>query len=81
MIMRDLIHQIDFGTIVHRIRAIMRKFHECVEIALDKAGIAAKNSDNALILCSATALTDEGVSLHMCRAQPLICNTILYHLR
>ena len=38
MLMRDPMHQIDLDSIVHLIRAILRKFHECVEIALYKAG-------------------------------------------
>jgi hypothetical protein len=42
MLMRDPMHQIDLGAIVYLIRAILRKFEECVEIALDKAGLAAK---------------------------------------
>ena len=44
MLMRDPMHQIDLGAImiVHLIRAILRKFHECVEIALDQSGLAAK---------------------------------------
>ncbi len=42
MLMRDPMHQIDLGAIVHLIRAILRKFKECVEIALDKVGLAAK---------------------------------------
>jgi hypothetical protein len=42
MLMRDPMHQIDLGAIVHLIRAILRKFKECVVIALDKVGLAAK---------------------------------------
>jgi hypothetical protein len=42
MLIRDPMHQIDLGAIVHLIRAILRKFQECVEIALDKVGLAAK---------------------------------------
>ncbi len=42
MLMRDPMHQIDLGAIVYLIRAILRKFKECVEIALDKVGLAAK---------------------------------------
>jgi hypothetical protein len=42
MLMRDPMHQIDWGAIVHLIKAILRKFQECVEIALDKVGLAAK---------------------------------------
>ena len=42
MLMRDPMHQIDLDAIVHLIRAILRKFHDFVEIALDKAGLTAK---------------------------------------
>ncbi len=42
MLMRDPMHHFDFGAIVHLIRVILRKFKECVEIALDKVGLAAK---------------------------------------
>ena len=39
MLMRDPMHQIDLGAIVHFIRAILRKFQECVENALEKPGL------------------------------------------
>jgi hypothetical protein len=42
MLMRDPIHQIDLGAIVHLIRAILRNFQECAGIALDKVGLVAK---------------------------------------
>ena len=42
MLMRDPMHQIDLGAIVHLIRAILRKFNECVETTLDVCGLAAK---------------------------------------
>ena len=42
MLMRDPMHQIDLGAIVHLIRAILRKFTECVETALDQYCLAAK---------------------------------------
>jgi hypothetical protein len=41
MLMRDRMHTIDLGVIVTLIKAIMRKFYECVEIFLDKEGLAA----------------------------------------
>jgi hypothetical protein len=41
--MRDPMPQIDLGAIVHLIRAILRKFKDCVEIAFEKVGLAAKN--------------------------------------
>ncbi len=44
MLMRDQMHQIDLGAIVHLIRAFLSKFQECVERALDKVGLAAKKN-------------------------------------
>ena len=40
MLMRDPMHQVDLGVIVHLIRAILRKFEECVEKVLDIPGRA-----------------------------------------
>ncbi len=42
MLMRDPMHQIDLGAIIHLIKAILRKFNECVEVALEQYGLAAK---------------------------------------
>lgn len=42
MLMRDPMHQVDLGAIIHLIRAILRKFKECVETVLDMPGLAAK---------------------------------------
>jgi len=42
MLMRDPMHQIDLGAIIHLIKAILRKFNECVEAALEQYGLAAK---------------------------------------
>ena len=42
MYMRDPMHQIDSGVIVSFLKAILRKFRECVEIPLGIAGAAAK---------------------------------------
>jgi hypothetical protein len=39
MLMSDPMHQVDLGAIVHLIRAILRKFQECVETALAKPGL------------------------------------------
>jgi hypothetical protein len=44
MLMRDPMHRIDLGAIVHLIKVILRKFKGCVEIALDKVGLAAKKN-------------------------------------
>ena len=41
MLMRDPMHQVDLGAIVHLIRAILRKYLECVETALNIPGRAA----------------------------------------
>jgi hypothetical protein len=41
MLMRDRMHTIDLGVIVTLVKAIMRKFYECVEIFLDNEGLAA----------------------------------------
>ena len=41
MLMRDPMHQIDLGVILHLLRAILRKFKEVVEDFLKKPGSAA----------------------------------------
>jgi hypothetical protein len=41
MIMRDPMHQVDLGAIVHLLKAILRKFQECVETILQAPGLAA----------------------------------------
>ena len=41
MLMKDRMHAIYLGVIVTLIKAMMRKFYECVEIFLDKEGLAA----------------------------------------
>ena len=41
MLMRDPMHQVDLGVIVHLIKAILRKYAECVENALEIPGRAA----------------------------------------
>ncbi len=42
MLMRDPMHKIDLGAILYLIKAILRKFNECVETTLDVCGLAAK---------------------------------------
>ena len=42
MLMRDPMHQVDLGVIVHLIKAILRKFRESVETALKIPGRAAR---------------------------------------
>ena len=41
MLMRDPMHQIDLGVILHLLRAILRKYKEVVEDILKKPGLAA----------------------------------------
>ena len=41
MLMRDPMHQIDLGVILHLLRAILRKFEEVVEDVIRKPGLAA----------------------------------------
>jgi hypothetical protein len=41
MLMRDPMHQIDLGVILHLLKAILRKFKEVVEDVLKKPGLAA----------------------------------------
>jgi hypothetical protein len=41
MLMRNPMHQIDLGVIMHLIRAIIRKFKEVVKDVLRKPGLAA----------------------------------------
>jgi hypothetical protein len=43
MYMRDPMHQIDSGVIISFLKAILRKFRECVEIPLGLGAAAAKN--------------------------------------
>ncbi len=48
MYMRDIMHQIDSGVIVSFLKAILRKFRECVELPLGTAGAAAKKLTSRL---------------------------------
>jgi hypothetical protein len=48
MYMRDTMHQIDSGVIISFLKAILRKFKECVEIPLNIAGAAANKLTNRL---------------------------------
>jgi hypothetical protein len=50
MLMRDPMHQVDLGAIVHLIRAILRKFKECVETVLGMPGLAARKLGHRLEL-------------------------------
>ena len=42
MLMRDPMHQIDLGVILHHIKAVLRKYKECVEDILGITGKAAE---------------------------------------
>ena len=48
MYMRDTMHQIDSGVIISFLRAILRKFKECVENPLNIPGAAAKKLTSRL---------------------------------
>jgi hypothetical protein len=48
MYMRDTMHQIDSGVIISFLKAILRKFRECVELSLGMAGAAAKKLSSRL---------------------------------
>ena len=50
MYMRDPMHQIDNGVIITFLKAILRKYRECVENTLDKIGLAAKKLTSRLRL-------------------------------
>ena len=60
MLMRDPMHQIDMGAIVHLIRAILRKFKECVETALDMPGLAARKLRQRFELMLGKRTTQDG---------------------
>jgi hypothetical protein len=48
MYMRDTMHQIDSGVVISFLKAILRKFRECVEIPLGLGSAAAKKLTNRL---------------------------------
>jgi hypothetical protein len=50
MLMRDPMHQVDLGVIVHLIRAILRKFEESVEKALNIPGRAVARLQERFVL-------------------------------
>jgi hypothetical protein len=64
MYMRDTMHQIDSGIIVSFLKAIMRKFQECLEIPLNIAGAAAKKMTNRLRMLLAKDKTASGHLVH-----------------
>ena len=50
MYMRDPMHQIDNGMIITFLKAILRKYRECVEPILDQIGLAAAKLNSRLRL-------------------------------
>jgi hypothetical protein len=46
--MHDTMHQIDSGVIISFLKAILRKFRECVELPLGIGGAAARKLTNRL---------------------------------
>jgi hypothetical protein len=64
MYMRDPIHQIDSGVIISFLKAILRKFRECVEIPLGLAGEAAKRLTERLRLLLGKRKAASGHLLH-----------------
>jgi len=50
MYMRDPMHQIDNGIIISFLKAILRKYSECVELVLNNVGMAAKKLTSRLRL-------------------------------
>ncbi len=78
MLMRDPMHQIDLGAIVHLIRAILCKLEECVEIVLDKVGLAANKLRQRFerMLAKRNDPGNQSISLNMWHVQPVIFNTI-----
>ncbi len=59
---RDSMHQIDRGVIISFLKAIMRKFRECVEIPLGLGNAAAKKLTNRLRMLLGK---DKSASVHL----------------
>ena len=64
MYMRDPLHQIDSGVIVSFLKAILRKFKECVEGPLNIAGAAADKLTNRLRALLGKKKTASGHLMH-----------------
>jgi hypothetical protein len=64
MYMRDTMHQIDSGVIISFLKAILRKFRECVEIPLRIAGAAAGKLTSRLRMLLGREKTASGHLLH-----------------
>ena len=68
MYMRDTMHQIDSGVIISFLKAILRKFKECVEIPLKIPGAAAGRLTRRLRMLLGKEKTASGHLLHGARA-------------
>jgi hypothetical protein len=64
MYMRDTMHQIDSGVIITFLKAILRKFRECVELPLGIAGAAAKKLTSRLRMLLEKTTTASGHIMH-----------------
>ena len=64
MYMRDTMHQIDSGVIISFLKAILRKFKECVEIPMNIGGAAAKKMTNRLRMLLGKEKTAGGHVMH-----------------
>ncbi len=60
------VHQIDSGAIIHLIKAILRKYNECVETALDQYGLAAKRLGQRFQLMLAKRIGRDGQRYVLC---------------
>jgi len=64
MYMRDTMHQIDSGVIITFLKAILRKFRECVELPLGIIGTAAKKLTSRLRKLLGKSTSASGHLLH-----------------
>jgi hypothetical protein len=64
MYMRDTMHQIDSGVIISFIKAILRKFRECVEIPLGLGTAASKKLTDRLRMLLGKKISASGHLLH-----------------
>ena len=64
MYMRDTMHQIDSGVIISFLKAILRKFRECVELPLGIAGAAARKLTSRLQRLLGKQTSASGHTMH-----------------
>ncbi len=76
MYMRDTMHQIDSGVIIFFLKAILRKFRECVELPLGIAGAAAKKLTKRLQMLLGKQESASGHTMHGAHACLV---PVLYH--